>query len=47
MVYTKPFVVHGALKITDEMLSQKAEEYKELLQEEDWSTSLFKYLQGK
>lgn len=47
MRYTQPFAVHRALKITDDELSQKALEYKALLLEDDWSSSLFKYLQGK
>lgn len=47
MVYTQPFTVHRALKITDEELSEKGMEYKNILLEDDWSTSLFKYLQGK
>ncbi len=47
MIYTKPFAVHRALKITDNELAQKALEYKAVLEEDDWSTSLFKYLQGK
>ncbi|AFL69643.1 NAD(P)H-dependent oxidoreductase [Sulfurospirillum barnesii] len=46
MVYTAPFAVHGALKIKEEELAQKALEYKALLHEEDWSSSLFKYLQS-
>jgi len=45
MIYTQPFAVHRALKITDEELTQKALEYKAILQNQDWSTSLFKYLQ--
>jgi len=44
MVYTQPFTVHRALKITDKELQAKAQEYKNLLEKEDWSTSLFKYL---
>lgn len=47
MVYTQPFTVHRALKITDEELNEKGIEYKNILLEDDWSTSLFKYLQGK
>ena len=47
MTYTKPFSMHGALKMTEDVLVQKTAEYKELLAEQDWSTSLFKYLQGK
>lgn len=47
MVYTQPFTVHRALKITDEELKEKGIEYKNILLEDDWSTSLFKYLQGK
>jgi glutathione-regulated potassium-efflux system ancillary protein KefG len=46
MVYTAPFVVHKALKITDEELAQKGLEYKALLQENDWTSSLSKYLQS-
>lgn len=44
MTYTMPFYVYKALKISNEELQQKAIEYKKLLQEEDWSTSLSKYL---
>ncbi|MBE0497323.1 MAG: NAD(P)H-dependent oxidoreductase [Campylobacterales bacterium] len=46
MIYTQPFTVHRALKISDAELAQKALEYKVMLQSEDWSTSLLKYLQG-
>lgn len=46
MIYTAPFRVHGALKIKDEELAQKALEYKALMREEDWTTSLSKYLQS-
>ena len=44
MIFTQPFAVHRALKITDEELQEKAQEYKHLFAKEDWSTSLFKYL---
>lgn len=44
MVFTPTLSVHRALKITDEELEQKANEYKELLLSDDWSTSLSKYL---
>ena len=44
MIFTQPFAVHRALKITDEELQSKAQEYKKLFEKEDWSTSLFKYL---
>jgi len=44
MIFTQPFAVHRALKITDEELHDKAQEYKNLLAKKDWSTSLFKYL---
>lgn len=47
MVFTPALPVYGAHKITDEELSQKAEEYKRVLNDDDWSTSLFKYLSGK
>ncbi|RXJ68886.1 general stress protein [Halarcobacter ebronensis] len=44
MSYTMPFYVYKALKITDEELEQKAFEYKQTLLNEDWSSSLSKYL---
>ena len=47
MIYTQPFTVHRALKISDEELVEKGLHYKELLKSDDWSSSLFKYLQGK
>lgn len=44
MTFTMTFTLHRALKITDEELKQKGVEYKNLLANDDWSTSLFKYL---
>ncbi len=47
MIYTMPFTIHRALKITDEELAQKALKFKEVLKDDDWSTSLFKYNNDK
>jgi glutathione-regulated potassium-efflux system ancillary protein KefG len=44
MIYTMPFYVYKALKITDEELNKKVLEYKSILENKDWSTSLSKYL---
>lgn len=44
MTYTMPFYVYKALKITDEELEKKANEYKNLLQNDEWNLSLSKYL---
>ncbi len=44
LTYTIPFFVYKALKITDEELDIKAKEYESILKENDWSTSLSKYL---
>ena len=46
MVYTQPFAVHRALKITDEELLREGKNYKALLNNDDWSSSLSKYLAG-
>jgi glutathione-regulated potassium-efflux system ancillary protein KefG len=44
MVFTPTFAIHRALKITDEELHKKAAEYKTVLCNEDWGSSLEKYL---
>lgn len=44
MTYTMPFYIYKALKITDEELENKADKYKKLLQSDEWSSSLSKYL---
>ncbi|AXX91374.1 general stress protein [Malaciobacter molluscorum LMG 25693] len=44
MTYTMPFYIYKALKITDDELENKADEYKKLLQSDEWSSSLSKYL---
>lgn len=44
MLFTPTFAIHRALKISDEELAQKALEYRELLRQEDWTTSHAKYI---
>lgn len=36
MIFTPTFVVYGALSISDEMLEEKAQEYKKILTESNW-----------
>jgi glutathione-regulated potassium-efflux system ancillary protein KefG len=44
MVYTPAFAIHRSLKISDEELQNKAQEYKSILLSDDWTTSYLKYL---
>lgn len=44
MIFTQPFAVHRALKISDAELREKADAYYALLQNDEWSNSLLKYL---
>lgn len=44
MIYTRAFILHGVLVMTDEELEKNINDYKEVLLDQEWDNGLTKYL---